>query len=197
MSPQPFTAAQSKVLVHISAGSTLKAAAEAAGVHRNTILHWRRNLPGFRAAWEQSHYDQMMQVRDEVLPLAPLAVTAIREILENPAAPPALRLRAALAVHKIISTPPPAQPERDGIELEATLPEAAAPMCALTVEIPAQSCTTPLQTKAVPQRIDCAPPSKTVHSPAPSTSKTGRNEPCPCRSGRKFKHCCSGKAIAA
>ncbi len=26
--------------------------------------------------------------------------------------------------------------------------------------------------------------------------KTGRNEPCPCGSGKKFKKCCEGKADA-
>ena len=27
--------------------------------------------------------------------------------------------------------------------------------------------------------------------------KTGRNAPCPCDSGKKFKHCCAGKEEAA
>ena len=27
--------------------------------------------------------------------------------------------------------------------------------------------------------------------------KTGRNEPCPCGSGKKFKRCCEGKADAS
>ena len=27
--------------------------------------------------------------------------------------------------------------------------------------------------------------------------KTGRNEPCPCGSGKKFKKCCDGKADAS
>ena len=27
----------------------------------------------------------------------------------------------------------------------------------------------------------------------PDRSKIGRNDPCPCQSGKKFKHCCSGK----
>ena len=27
-------------------------------------------------------------------------------------------------------------------------------------------------------------------------AKTGRNEPCPCGSGRKYKQCCAGKADA-
>ena len=26
---------------------------------------------------------------------------------------------------------------------------------------------------------------------------TGRNEPCPCGSGKKFKHCCEGKQASA
>jgi type II secretory pathway component PulK len=26
------------------------------------------------------------------------------------------------------------------------------------------------------------------------TAKTGRNDPCPCGSGRKYKQCCEGKA---
>ena len=28
---------------------------------------------------------------------------------------------------------------------------------------------------------------------ASATTKVGRNDPCPCGSGRKFKHCCEGK----
>jgi preprotein translocase subunit SecA len=32
------------------------------------------------------------------------------------------------------------------------------------------------------------PPVKTV--PVRTTPKIGRNEPCPCRSGKKFKRCC-------
>ena len=32
---------------------------------------------------------------------------------------------------------------------------------------------------------------------ASATAKVGRNEPCPCGSGRKFKHCCEGKTERA
>jgi uncharacterized protein len=28
-----------------------------------------------------------------------------------------------------------------------------------------------------------------------STRKTGRNDPCPCGSGRKYKRCCGGAAV--
>ena len=30
-----------------------------------------------------------------------------------------------------------------------------------------------------------------------TTSKAGRNDPCPCGSGRKYKHCCQPKELAA
>ena len=29
--------------------------------------------------------------------------------------------------------------------------------------------------------------------PVPTAPKVGRNEPCPCGSGRKFKKCCEGR----
>jgi SWIM/SEC-C metal-binding protein len=31
-----------------------------------------------------------------------------------------------------------------------------------------------------------------AREPAPSAPKVGRNEPCPCGSGKKFKKCCEG-----
>ena len=33
----------------------------------------------------------------------------------------------------------------------------------------------------------------TQHNAAPQTLKTGRNDPCPCGSGKKYKKCCLGK----
>jgi SEC-C motif len=33
------------------------------------------------------------------------------------------------------------------------------------------------------------PPKVAITSPAPEAKKIGRNEPCPCGSGRKYKHC--------
>jgi uncharacterized protein YecA (UPF0149 family) len=29
------------------------------------------------------------------------------------------------------------------------------------------------------------------------SKKTGRNDPCPCGSGKKYKHCCLGNKAAA
>ena len=41
-------------------------------------------------------------------------------------------------------------------------------------------------TSCCSQSSCCAPPSPVVHL----TPKIGRNDPCPCDSGRKFKKCC-------
>jgi uncharacterized protein YchJ len=32
-----------------------------------------------------------------------------------------------------------------------------------------------------------------IHPAAQSSSETGRNDPCPCGSGKKFKKCCGGQ----
>ena len=32
-----------------------------------------------------------------------------------------------------------------------------------------------------------------ARQPAPSVPKVGRNDPCPCGSGKKFKRCCAGR----
>jgi len=32
-----------------------------------------------------------------------------------------------------------------------------------------------------------------ARQPVPATPKVGRNEPCPCASGKKFKKCCEGR----
>jgi uncharacterized protein len=49
------------------------------------------------------------------------------------------------------------------------------------------------QLAALPrQSLDRQPPQHTVES-VPERIKTGRNDPCPCGSGRKFKKCCGGK----
>lgn len=35
---------------------------------------------------------------------------------------------------------------------------------------------------------------KSIHAPVQKKSKVGRNDPCPCGSGRKYKHCCLNKS---
>lgn len=41
------------------------------------------------------------------------------------------------------------------------------------------------------------PKPRAIQAPQPAAIKVGRNDPCPCGSGKKFKKCCLGKALPA
>jgi SWIM/SEC-C metal-binding protein len=43
-----------------------------------------------------------------------------------------------------------------------------------------------------PEDITDLERARAAREPARSTPKVGRNEPCPCGSGKKFKKCCDG-----
>jgi hypothetical protein len=98
MSPDsPQNAAQQKVLALIAAGSTARAAAEAAGVHRNTVANWLCSSE-FREAMAEAQYEKALAVRDHADSLAAEAYNVIRAMLTDPAVPAAIRLKAALGL---------------------------------------------------------------------------------------------------
>ena len=153
-----LTPAQETVLSLISAGSTTVAAAEAAGVHRNTVLNWRRNSAHFRAAFCRAREEKVLFWRDQNEQLAAAAIEALRSILADPKAPASIRLKAAL--HVLGTTcASPIFTEED-VQSRAQFAQSAQP----------------------PQ-----PQAPALTRPAP---KVGRNDYCPCGSGKKYKRCC-------
>jgi AcrR family transcriptional regulator len=82
----------------LAAGTTVIRAAAAAGIHRTTIHNWLRSSKEFREAVEQArgHYDAL--VADQLNELSIVALDTLRQLLTSPEVPPAVRLRAALAV---------------------------------------------------------------------------------------------------
>jgi transposase-like protein len=90
-----FSPIQQQVIAHLSTGLSFTAAAEAAGIHRNTIANWRREIPSFATAFEKAARDQARAFQEEALDAVPQAIQAILSILNDPATPPAFRLRAA------------------------------------------------------------------------------------------------------
>ena len=42
------------------------------------------------------------------------------------------------------------------------------------------------------QELDVLDPGKTINVPYIAPPKVGRNDPCPCGSGKKYKKCCGG-----
>jgi hypothetical protein len=165
------------VLSLLADGSAILAAADAAGVHRNTIHNWRRTSPPFQTACEALARERSLQWRDEIHSLAPAAIDTLRKTLTGPATAPGLRLRAALAVLKHVTAPLPEPPAGDPTPEPVDSPEPPA-----ETNPPAE----PVQKNFVHNSAQPAAPVP-YHRPTP---KTGRNEPCPCGSGLKFKRCC-------
>ena len=79
-------------------GATVAAAALAAGVSRPTVYAWFDAVPAFSAELNRARAEQHEAIRGELRGLATAAVRTLRELVESPAVPPAVRLRAALAV---------------------------------------------------------------------------------------------------
>ena len=110
LNPDP-TAQQQQVLVLLAQGKSINAAAEAVGIHRNTIANWRRSSESFRNHWHTMQYEQAMHWRDELQSIAHVAVDAILKTLTDEKTPASVRLRAALAVIGKVTTVPAAQPD--------------------------------------------------------------------------------------
>jgi len=110
MSPNSnLTSVHKQVLALIAAGSTITAAAAAAGVHRNTVGNCMRS-PVFRRARAQVQYDKAISWREQAELLASAALDTIGAILTDGSAPAAARLKAALSILNLATTPPPPHP---------------------------------------------------------------------------------------
>jgi transposase-like protein len=198
---------QIAVIDALSSGVTFTAAAEQVGVHRNTIAAWRRNHLPFQHALSHAQYDRALLYREKTEELADLAVAALRTILSNPNTSPSILLRAALAIIKTVSTPPEAKKQVQ-LDIEKIVTHPADPHNITAESLdgnnmpghaePAgkpEDCTVvqPGKTHSFAQsptrKVGWAPtpPVATIHREGP---KIGRNEPCPCGSGLKFKRCC-------
>ncbi|HWR50121.1 MAG TPA: hypothetical protein VN428_03385 [Bryobacteraceae bacterium] len=103
--PQTTTASQAstaelqcRVATGLAQGMSVTSAARAAGVHRTAIHHWQRTSKEFCAAVEQARREFTESFADDLLDLAHSAVRTLQNLLSDPKTPPAVRLKAALAV---------------------------------------------------------------------------------------------------
>jgi hypothetical protein len=179
MSPSlPLTPVQERVLSLIGTGSTISDAARSVGVHRNTIGNWIRSSPLFKDGLACAQYDQVLFWREHAQLLADSALQAIQQIIEDDRATPSTRLRAALAIFQMVSSP--VKPNPYPPVSSALLPVPDAP--------PAEPENSEnLHKNAQSESEKTAPTQR-------SAPKTGRNDVCPCGSGLKFKRCCLGKS---
>ena len=186
-SPDPdLSPAQHHVLSLLAQGVSTTEAAAAAGVHRNTVGTWRRTNPAFARELEFAARERSMFWHDQAAALAEKAVAVLSEILDDKTASPSLRLRAALKVVSMASDPQPrpmkpfptSAAEAEAVHgrtllLRSLINESEA-QSDENVQHSAQSCTAPCTTQ-----------------PIRRTPEPGRNTPCPCKSGLKYKRCCA------
>jgi hypothetical protein len=79
-------------------GSDIDTAAGTAGVETETLRTWWDDDAEFIASMNRAKQERSNRLRAEVQALATEAVAALRELVASPDTPPALRLRAALAI---------------------------------------------------------------------------------------------------
>ena len=180
MSPNPsLTTPQQKVLALIASGFTATAAAEQAGVHRNTVANWLR-IDEFRSALVRAREEKEILYWDEAETLAAFGIANLRRLAVDTSVPASVQLKATVALMDFA---------------RAYTPDT----CAVVLPEPQ---TAPEISKTM--HNDAQPPEPSEdHSPAPDPRplapaangrpKIGRNDLCPCGSGLKFKRCCLGK----
>jgi hypothetical protein len=195
-SPDPtLTPLQHRVINLLAAGHSVTHAAQTEQIHRNTIANWRRTVPAFAREIENATREHYLQSQEQVTSLLPLAIANIREIVTSDTAPLSLKFRASLAILKMAAQPAPLAPPA---ELGSFVPPAPNPE---NLHNSAQSCTTPPELGSF---VPHAPQPEIVHNSAQSCTtnkpqpirvppQPGRNSPCPCASGLKFKRCCANK----
>src|SRR5260370_22620343 len=89
--------AQAQVVAALAQGRTVTAAAREADLHRNTIYNWL-DEPAFKTAVEEAQREYVAILSDGMRDLAALALETLRNLLEDPKTPPAVRVKTALAV---------------------------------------------------------------------------------------------------
>jgi transposase-like protein len=184
-----------QVIDSLSSGANLTEAAAAAGVHRNTIANWRRSFPQFQQALAQAQSDRALEFRERAADLADLAFDSLRVILTDPKASPSVRLKAATFIIRTAMAPASkkaGKPLSFNAPPDSHLPAAPSEKKEEPTEPAfAQECTT----AANPQNMhNHAQKPEPYRRPGP---KIGRNHPCPCGSGHKYKRCCLGKPQTA
>ena len=172
MTDYGLSAQQIAVIDALSNGVTVTEAAAEAGIHRNTVINWRRNNIAFQFAFAHAQYDRALLYRERAESLVDLAYATLEALLTDPKTPATVRLKAALYIHEKASTPPPPKSQVQ-LRVEKVHLNNAPPMH--NVHNSAQSA----QPKPEPIRRE--------------HPKIGRNELCPCGSGLKHKRCCLHK----
>ncbi len=173
--PANLSPAQAQVIAALAQGRTVTAAAQDAGLHRNTIYNWLHE-PAFKTAADEAQHEYTAILSDGMRDLAARAVETLRSLVDDPNTPPAVRLRTALAVLQRPHFPNPGWhlPERIEPPREQQVVDGLAEIKA---DYDAMRMTDAMEASEKRKQPAEAPP-------------IARCSPCPCGSGLKYKRCC-------
>jgi hypothetical protein len=207
-SPDPtLTPQQHRIVSLLAAGQSITQAADSENLHRNTIANWRRTIPAFARELEFAQREQRQYWHEQATRLAPQAIQAIEDCLTNPNSSPSLRFRAATLIVKLL-TDPNTQSLKNHSPIPAELAAIDDQPRGFRKQMAAQnaqSCTAP-PADAPEDIFDIAESARisvqhaqncTKPQPIRVTPQPGRNAPCPCNSGQKYKRCCANHPKAA
>jgi hypothetical protein len=93
----PLNRMQERALAALLTCKTIEDAATKAEVHIRTVYKWLA-LPTFKASYLQARREAMGQVIGQLQQTATVAVRALREVLDDPAAPHTARVSASRTV---------------------------------------------------------------------------------------------------
>jgi hypothetical protein len=158
--------AQAQVIAVLVQGRSVTAAALEAGIHRSTIHNWLRHEPAFKTAMQNAHTEYTAALNDSMRDLAALALETLRTLLDDPQTPPAIRLKAALAILQRPHFP------KEGWHL----PESIEGLAAMETDVRA--------------RMPDAPTASAPQTERKDSPQVARNAWCPCGSDKKYKRCC-------
>ncbi len=167
--------AQAQVVDALAEGASISCAARRADIHRTTIHHWLRTNAAFKEAAQNAQAEYTAALTDDMRELSTLALKTLRNLLERSDTPPAVKLRAALAVLKRPHFPHKGWhlPERIESPRQQQVADALAE----------------LKSDYDFMRMSEALAAKAPAEPAPQ-SPIARSALCPCGSGQKYKRCC-------
>lgn len=221
LDPAGLSPAQVQVAAALATGATITSAAESAGLHRSTVHNWLHDSPTFAAAVETAREDFAASIRDRLRDLSALAIQTLEDVMRNPEASASARIKAALAVLNRPTYPKGAWnlPEPTDLKREQEfmrdsalirmdyrnmIAQEAFDRAILREErererqqlLDEQAAKPPAPVQPIRHNstlLDA--PAKIPPRPAQAVSqKVGRNVPCPCGSGQKYKRCCGKTA---
>ncbi|MCZ2152243.1 MAG: SEC-C domain-containing protein [Bryobacterales bacterium] len=205
---------QAQVALSLASGASLSHAASSSGVGRTTVYTWLKENPAFSAAVGFAKAEYVAALRDRVRDLSAKAINTIDTLLDDPAVHASVRLKAALAVlnrphfpdqgwhlPEKINHPDDEAALENLAQLEFSHRQTRYAQTVLDHIVEAEharfaSRTAPATQSKTP--VGTQPnTSEQQTEPVRHTPRPGRNEPCLCGSGLKFKRCCLNKPHAA